>query len=167
MLTPAVHEAIGRFTVAFNEIEFFIEVYIANILDTPEWDISYWLAQRESGFDRKTKLLKNLLDMVAKEHPKLTPQIDSISVSLTRAAEIATKRNEHVHGLAVEQPLTKAMVRRHKGVEKPYDLSEINGLANETSELAGTFNLQCGVMVAELVHLRDLKRAEQDLADSL
>ena len=37
MLTAAEYEAIGRLTVAFNEIEFFIEVYIANILDTPEW----------------------------------------------------------------------------------------------------------------------------------
>ena len=83
MLEPHVHEAIGRFTVAFNEVDFWVEVYIANLLDLPEFEISIWLADRESGFDRKKGLLKDLVNRLAKSYPILQPHVDSLGVFLT------------------------------------------------------------------------------------
>jgi hypothetical protein len=61
-LTAGVYEAIGRLAVGFNALEDRIEVYITNLIDLPDWETALWLAQRESGFTRKTDLLRNEWD---------------------------------------------------------------------------------------------------------
>ena len=166
MLTSEQYEAVGRLAVAFNDIEFMIEVYIANVLDTPEWKQSVFLAEREFGFAKKRTLLKNLLEIAEAEYPLLKPHIETVNLLLSKAAEIASKRNEHVHGLAVTDNISKEVVRRYKGIEKPCDADAIKALASEASKLAEQLNLACLEVVMRLVRARDLKRAESDDADS-
>jgi len=66
-LTGKDYEGIGRLSLAFNELEFVIEEYFAQILDAPEASVSKLLAD-EDLFSRKVIRFIAVLEAISKQH---------------------------------------------------------------------------------------------------
>ena len=140
MLTAAQYEAIGRFALAFNEIEFLLEVYIEQFLGTPEWAVASVLA-KEGGFSNKLHRFKKVLSAIAAKHPALKVDTDIVSAITNEAQQVADKRNQYVHALVVEDLRTKQANLLIKGnPPAPFNDKEIAALIAKAQGLADQGN---------------------------
>jgi len=135
MLTPKQFESIGRLTLAFNEIEEMISIYLPYILQNPEWNVSLLIAEGET-FSRKLEFFKKVLAAIADERPIAEVQTKAVQDLLDKAKRIADKRNYYVHAIGfIDFTKNERMLRSKRGVS-PVDESEIFTLAAEASDIA-------------------------------
>ena len=108
-LTEKDYEGIGRLTLAFNELEFVIEEYFARILDAPEASVSKLLAE-EDQFSRKVARFIAVLESISEEYAdqEVKVGVDIIIGFLREAKALASKRNEYVHAVVVDDFGTSA-----------------------------------------------------------
>jgi len=100
MLTPEQYEAVGRLSLAFNELEYAIELYTAFLISTPEWSVSEKLAG-QGTFRHKAERFKDILEAIGQEHPILFPRTEELTGLVKQAQALAKERNRYVHALVV------------------------------------------------------------------
>jgi hypothetical protein len=154
MLTPTQLEAIGRLTLAFNEIDEVVGANLAAIIECPEWSVSLLLAEGES-FNRRTDLFRRVLDSIAAERPVVGPRIHSIQALLQKALEVSKKRNEFIHAVEyVDYEKNERMLRTKKKGIIPIVEQEIRDLADQAYAIAYQLLTECGELGADLSALR-------------
>ena len=108
MLTPSQYEAVGRLTLAFNDIEFVIETYTAFLIGSPEYAVGEWLAE-QGLFQQKADRLAGVLKSIIAERPILEPLTSAIIDQLKQARNLAEERNKvcprHDHSRFREESL--------------------------------------------------------------
>ena len=139
MLTAEQYQAIGRLTIEFNDLEFAVEISIANLIGTEQWSQSLFLAEREFGFDRKCQLFIGLLKVLEDDDSSLSQGVKDIRKHIDQALLIAKKRNSCVHGMALSQTQGKKFKMRHRGEDREYDADEIKQIADEANSLFERF----------------------------
>lgn len=120
MLTLKQYEAVGRLTLAFNDIEFVIETYTTFFIGSPEYAVSEWLAEK-GMFQQKVERLESVLKALVIERPLLESAIKTIMDHLQQAKELASQRNLYVHAMVVynfEKDLS-SLRRRFSGFGRP------------------------------------------------
>jgi hypothetical protein len=154
MLTPQQFEAIGRLTLAFNDIEYMIEVYLAHMLGTPEWSVSVLIAEEEQ-FGKKAERFKRVLREIAEERPQIETRINLVLGLIAKAKELADNRNKYVHALVVHDFATNQAKLRMRREEIMCDEQKITDLAMQASDLAEQINTQCGELHEALEFARE------------
>lgn len=139
MLTAQQYEAIGRFALAFNEIEYFLEAYVEQFLGTPDWAVACVLGE-EGVFSNKLCRFKRVLSAIAKEHPALKSATEAAEKLAKEAGELSKKRNKYIHALVVEDTRTKQTSLRVKGTVTPFNEAEVAGLTAQAQGLAEKLN---------------------------
>jgi len=154
MLTPQQFEAIGRLTLAFNDIEYMIEVYLAHMLGTPEWSVSVLIAEEEQ-FSKKAERFKRVLRKIQEERPQIETRVTSVLGLIAKAKEVAEKRNDYVHALVVHDFATNQTKLRIRREEIICDERGIIDLAMQASALAQQINTECGELHEALESARE------------
>src|ERR1700730_3673566 len=95
-ITAKQYEAIGRLSVAFNELELSIEVLLVHTIGSSEWSVASLIGEGE-GFARKVRRFREVLLALKKERPEFSSAIDSVVKVLQGADDVALKRNAYVH----------------------------------------------------------------------
>lgn len=139
MLTAQQYEAIGRFALAFNEIEYFLEAYVEQFLGTPDWAVASALAE-EGVFSNKLRRFRKVLSAIAKGHPALKSATEAADKLAKEAEKLAEKRNDYIHALVVEDFRTKQTSLRLKGTVTPFNGAEVAGLTAQAQGLAEKLN---------------------------
>ena len=139
MLTAQQYEAIGRFALAFNEIEYFLEAYVAQFLGTPNWAVGSVLAE-EGFFANKLSRFTTVLSAIAKEYPALESAAKAALELAKEARELSKKRNKYIHALVVEDTRTKQTSLRVKGTVTPFNQAEVASLTAQAQGLAEKLN---------------------------
>jgi hypothetical protein len=158
MLTPEQYEAVGRITLAFNEIEFMVEAYLAHIIDSPEKNVSQFLAGSDQIF-KKTQRFDKILKLIEKEYSALAKQVQIVRDLLRRALALAEERNGYVHALIVQDFGTRETKLRIRGKgEVACNVAELHRLAEEMTRLANELDIQCFLLSDWLAHERPDKK---------
>lgn len=153
MLTSRQFEAIGRLTLAFNEIDETIGVYLPFIVQCPERGVSCLLVKNET-FSRRVDFFKNVLDEIAAERPIAVPNIVIVRNLLDQAIEISKRRNHFAHAVAfIDHGKNERMLRTKKG-EFPVVEQDIFDLASEAYSVANRLIESCDELAAILASLR-------------
>jgi hypothetical protein len=140
MLTPKQFEAIGRLTLAFNELEYAVREYTPLLIGEK--------APR-SGFSDKTRFLRK--GLIAQDRPGWSAPILE---ALAKAEELAKKRNGYVHALVIHDFGTnETRLRIQKRESTPRneipDPTAIINLSLEAHTLAAHFSVQCENLLTE------------------
>jgi hypothetical protein len=131
MLTAEQFEAIGRLTIAFNEIEHLLDMYLPDILGNPEPSVAFLIAEAQSSVSRKIEFLKKLLEEISRDRPAAQSEITTVVGLLDKAKELSGRRNDYVHAFAfVDFKAKKRNLRTKKGVIE-CNANEILAVANE------------------------------------
>jgi dGTP triphosphohydrolase len=157
MLKAAQYEAIGRLTLAFNEIEYVIDDWCPHFIGAAEWSVSVFLAQTENTFQHKADRFKQIIEAIAKDQPLTHPNTETIESLLKKAKCVAGNRNKYVHSLVKMDFETKSPKLMNKGKETPCDERVITDLATEASYLAHHLEDECAELLAMLAELRPSK----------
>jgi len=153
MLTSRQYEAVGRLALAFNEIEWAFEMYMAHLIGAPEWSASLLFAG-EGMFRHKAERFDRLLKALAEGRPVLQAQIAPIRQWVKRAKELADRRNEYVHALVVDDFETNTTLLRIKGIDTVCNEDEINCLAAEAAVLVNQMHTDCGDLLVTVEEAR-------------
>jgi hypothetical protein len=148
MLTPQQYEAIGRFALAFNEIEYYLEAYIAAFLRTPEWAVASVVAE-EGTFSAKLRRFTRALSAIDEQHPALKNATEAAAKFAKEAGKLAEKRNEYIHALVIKDlgPKQQSNLRVRRTI-KPFNDAEVAALTAQAQELADKLNdASAGVLV--------------------
>lgn len=156
MLTPQQYEAIGRFALAFNEIEYFLEAYMALFLGTPESGIAAVFAE-QGMFWNKVDRFRKVLSAIVEEYPTLARLADAVDKLAKEALNVAKKRNEYMHALAVDDPRTKQAGLRIKRTYAAFNETEVVILIARTEALADELNFASASVLVKLDEQRKLR----------
>ena len=113
-LTPQQYEAIGRLTLAFNGIEYWLESYMPYLVGVPELSVGYLMLE-EGTFGRKADRFRSIIQAMGKDRPVCSNRVQALEKLLAEAKDLAQKRNEYVHALVVQDFKTKEVKLRIKG----------------------------------------------------
>jgi hypothetical protein len=159
MLTEKEFAAIGRLTIAFNEIDETVAVYLPIILQTPEPGVAVLIAESDS-FRKRADLCRNVLDAIARERPAAETLINIVRQLLKRSIEISQKRNQIVHSVeSINYAKNERMLRSRKSV-LPINAQDISDLGNEAFNIAYQLIAQFEELASFLKTLRALKSAQ-------
>ncbi|GGG89627.1 hypothetical protein [Silvibacterium dinghuense] len=138
MLPAKQYEGIGRFTIAFNEIDQVVEVYLPLVVRYSRCTLpeihrnTRTLHARAVGFRTALELASAGNEIAA-----------GILKLLDRAEAIATTRNQYVHAVAfIDFQTNTRMLQMRNGNAKP-DEKQIMDLAIESTWLARHFAEEC------------------------
>jgi hypothetical protein len=160
VLTSTQYEAIGRLSLAFNELEYSIEFYSALLISAPEWSVSTMLAE-QGHFEAKATRLDSILQAIAGEHTELLSDCNALRDSVKRAKELANERNRYVHALVVDDLGSSDTRLRARGKEFVCNENEIVFLANGMSNLGFEIANQCGALHFSVDELRNRNRGTE------
>jgi hypothetical protein len=136
MLTADVYEAIGRLTVAFNDVDYMMTSCITDLTGDGEVGEAQAITEEnDPGFGRKRDTLKGLLKVVGREFPELGARIKALVALLGEAKQLSNRRNEHIHSLVFRDIGSKTIRFRYRGVPKPVDADAISSAAKESAAL--------------------------------
>jgi hypothetical protein len=146
MLTPRQYEGIGRFTIAFNEIDEVVKVYFPLVVQyskctlPPPHD-----ALRK--FHARSVALRKALEAASAVDPLAGAHAAGILSFLDMANTIAAKRNQYVHAVAFIDFTTNTRMLQMKSGAAPPDEKQIFDLAAEASFVAAKLAEECEALL--------------------
>ena len=152
-LSSEQYEAIGRLTLSFNHLESAFELYTIHVLGVQEWNVGVVIAE-EGMFRQKAERFKKVLTTIAKARPILAPQVQSIVILISKAKQLAEKRNMYVHSIVLHDMVTKQPKLRRGDHYVDCDLETIDRLAGNADVLSAQVHLQCNFLLAALEEAR-------------
>jgi hypothetical protein len=153
-LSPKQYEAIGRMTLAFNDLEAVLEAYLMASLATPESGVSMLLSD-EGSFHQKVERLKRILRKISAERQGLESHTQTVIHLLGKASNLAKRRNDYVHAMVVQDLRTKAIQLRMRGASAVCDEKEINDLTGQLKALWNKLIMAYGELITVLCELRE------------
>jgi hypothetical protein len=156
MFTTEQFAAIGRLALSFNEIEYLFDVYVAHILNTPEWSVGESIAE-QGFFHQKADRFKRILAAIRKERPACNAVVNAVLGLISEAKQLAEDRNGYVHALIVEDMKNQVTLLQIRGREQPVNQADIEALAEKTISFRERLNLGCAQLLVALEDARAKK----------
>jgi len=159
MLTEQQLAAIGRLTLAFNQVEIVIDAYAGGLLGAIEVRVAQFILDREQNITRKVSLLAGILEALLKEHPSLAEATKKAKDALQKVGNLAVRRNDIVHSLEFTDPKGEgALFNKWKWIQPACDVSSLDALAAETKAVAMSIGSACADLQRKLDRARKEKR---------
>jgi hypothetical protein len=136
VLTPKQHEAVGRLTLAFNEIEQMLDNWFPDMLGCAEPTVAFLIARRESFVRQKIAFLEQILNGILEDRPAVESEIKAVITLLGEAKTLNGNRNDYVHSFAFIDNRHKKRKNRMKKKTIDCDKEQILALAGQASDLA-------------------------------
>lgn len=147
MLTAKQFEAIGRLTIAFNEVENVFEAYIARLIGAQERGVSLLLAG-EGTFRHKAARFRAILERLPEDHSDLVyVQIRAVLQLVRQAEELAIERNKYVHA-SITYDIAKnetTLLSRERTIS--CDEKAICEVAAKAWAIVGELHEECGELL--------------------
>lgn len=163
MLTPKQFEAIGRLTLAFNELEDIIEAYYASLLGTPEYSVALAIAEEEF-FAKKIEKLRTVAKAYSDAYPEsdISKQAKVVFELLSKAQSIGKRRNEYVHAKVMAAgPDGETRLKIKRSIEKTCNELEILALVGEISNLLEPLSHECFELLEAILCARERSAREK------
>ena len=146
MLTAKQFEGIGRFTIAFNEIDQVVEVYLPLLLKYSQYTLPPDLRSPRT-FHARVTAFRSALEFASVANELACAYASGILKILDRAQAIAAIRNQYVHAVAfIDFQTNTRMLQMRNGDAAP-DEKQITDLAMESAWLARNFAEECEVLL--------------------
>jgi hypothetical protein len=119
MLTSSQYEAIGHLTIAFNGIEYVLDIWSSSLIGIEEPMVSQFLATGVSDqkFFRKLEFFKGLIAAIVTDYHSIGHLADPIEGYLADAKKLSEDRNRIVHAFVVVD--SKATKLYSRGKQQP------------------------------------------------
>lgn len=135
MLSEEQYALFGKFSFAFNDIEFVLEIFIRELLATPESTVAEKLAS-EGNFSGKLERFKAILKSIAKDRPVLKKEIEELITLANSLRELAEARNRYLHAVMLPRdPKTKEPMIIIKRQNEPFREKELKNLITQAESL--------------------------------
>jgi hypothetical protein len=131
MLTPKQYESLGKLSLTFNHLEYVLERLIGYYLSGGTDSRLVKTVAAEGTFSQKAARFGRLLRTFREDHPDLAAESDVVRGFLTKAIQVAEKRNAYMHALTTHDWFKNETRLIMKGVETVCDEKEINRLDME------------------------------------
>jgi hypothetical protein len=142
MLTAKQYEGIGRFTIAFNEIDQVVEVYLPLVVKYSECTLPT-VHRNPRTFHARAVAFRTALERASAGDEIAAAYAAGILKLLDRAEAIAATRNQYVHAVAfIDFQTNTRMLQMRNGDAAP-DEKQITDLAMESAWLARHFAEEC------------------------
>jgi len=129
MLSPRQYEAIGRLTVAFNEIDAVVEAYLPLIPQFGGFTAPAGLG-RERSFSHRLRTFRKVLELASDGDPVAGAYCGGISQVLDKCEKVSVKRNEYAHGVAIiDFVRNKTLLKTRSGDIAPDEKSIVESAA--------------------------------------
>jgi hypothetical protein len=155
MLTSRQYEGIGRFTIAFNEIDEVVKAYLPLVMQyskctlPPPHD-----APRK--FHARSVALRKALELASAVDPLAGAYAVGILKFLDMANNIAAKRNQYVHAVAFIDFTTNTRMLQMKSGAAPPDEKQIFDLAAEACFVAAKLAEECETLLKMYLDLNEV-----------
>jgi len=152
MLTAKQYEGIGRFTIAFNEIDQAIEVYLPLVVKYAQCTLQA-VHRKPRTFHARVSAFRAALELAAAGNEIAAAYSTGILKLLDRAEAIAATRNQYVHAVAfIDFQTNMRMLQMRSGDAAP-DEKQITDLAMESAWLARHFADECEALLRMYIEI--------------
>jgi hypothetical protein len=146
MLTTKEYEGIGRFTIAFNEIDQMVEVYLPLVVKYARYTLPA-VHRKPRTFHARAAAFRAALELASASNEIAGAYASGIFKLLDRAEAIAATRNQYVHAVAfIDFETNTRMLQMRNGDAAP-DEKQITDLAMESAWLARHFAEECEALL--------------------
>ncbi len=145
MLTARQYEGIGRFTIAFNEIDEVVRAYLPLVVQYSKCTLPPLGTVR--NFHARSVALRKALGAASAVDPLAGAYAASIIRFLDMADIIAAKRNQYVHGVAFIDFRTNTRMLQMRSGAAPPDEKQIFDLASEAPFVAIKLAEECEALL--------------------
>jgi hypothetical protein len=146
MLTAKQYEGIGRFTIAFNEIDQVVEVYLPLVVKYSHCVLPP-VHRNPRTFHARAIAFRAALELASAAEEIAAAYAGGILKILDRAEVIAATRNQYVHAVAfIDFQTNTRMLQMRNGDAAP-DEKQITDLAMESAWLARNFAEECEALL--------------------
>lgn len=159
MLTAKQYEGIGRFTIAFNEIDQVVEVYLPLVIKYARFTLPP-AHRNPRTFHARAIAFRAALELVSAAEEVAAAYAGGILKILDRAEAIAATRNQYVHAAFIDFQTNMRMLQMRNGDAAP-DEKQITDLAMESAWLARNFAEECEGLLRMYL---DMNRPPDELA---
>lgn len=160
MLTANQYEGIGRFTIAFNEIDQVVEVYLPLLVKYSQCTLPA-SHRNPRTFHARVTAFRVALELASTAQELAAAYAGGILKILDRAEAIAATRNQYVHAVAfIDFQTNTRMLQMRNGDAAP-DEKQITDLAMESAWLARNFAEECESLLRMYL---DMSRSPEELA---
>ena len=159
MLTAKQYEGIGRFTIAFNEIDQIVEVYLPLVVKYSQCMLPA-VHRNPRTFHTRAVAFRTALELASAGNEIAAVYAAGILKLLDRAEVIAATRNQYVHAVAfIEFQTNRRMLQMRNGDAEP-DEKQITDLAMESAWLARHFAEECEALLRTYI---DMNKSPEEL----
>jgi hypothetical protein len=146
MLTARQYEGIGRFTIAFNEIDEVLKAYLPLVLQYSKFTLPP-PHDAPRRFHSRSVALRKVLEAASAAEPLAGAYAGSILKFLDMADVIAGKRNQYVHAVAFIDFRTNTRMLHTRSGASPPDEKQIFELAAEAAFVAAKLAEECEALL--------------------
>ena len=151
MLTAKQYEGIGRFTIAFNEIDQVVEVYLPLVVKYSQ--CTQAVHRNPQTFHARAVAFRIALELASAGNEIAAAYAAGILKLLDRAEAIAATRNQYVHAVAfIDFQTNTRMLQMRNGDAAP-DEKQITDLAMESAWLARHFADECEALLRMYIEI--------------
>jgi hypothetical protein len=162
MLTAKQYEGIGRFTIAFNEIDQVVEVYLSLVVKYAQCTLPA-VHRKPRTFHARVSAFRAALELASAGNEIAAAYSTGILKLLDRAEAIAATRNQYVHAVAfIDFQTNTRMLQMRSGDVAP-DEKQITDLAMESAWFARHFAEECEALLRMYI---DINESPKELAQS-
>lgn len=146
MLTQKQYEGIGRFTIAFNEIDAVVKAYLPLVVQYSKCTL---MPPHDAPrtFHGRAVALRKALECASGGNEAVAAYAGSILPILDMAQSIAAKRNEYAHAVAFIDVTTNTRILQMRSGDAPPDEKQIFDLANEAVFVASKLAEECEALL--------------------
>lgn len=160
MLTAKQYEGIGRFTIAFNEIDQVVEVYLPLVVKYSQCTLPA-VHRNPRTFRARAVAFRTALELASAGNEIAAAYATGILKHLGGAEAVAATRNRYVHAVAsIDFQTNTRMLQMRNGDAAP-DEKQIKDLAMESAWLARHFAEECEALLRTYI---DMNKSPEELA---
>lgn len=152
MLTQKQLAVVREITLSFNDIEYFLDWYLAKFLDTPPKSavVAHILIKDIPNVDRKIKVMKKIADAFAKKRPEMSSTTDWIQRALKEADAVRVLRNGLVHSTIVPNSQGKPTRLLNRDGLAEVSEEQLRALARRCAEACDNVNCACADLLGRI-----------------
>jgi hypothetical protein len=152
MLTARQYEGIGRFTIAFNEIDEVLKAYLPLVAQYSKCTLppphnAPWT------FHRRAVAFRKVLESASASDELVGAYAGKILHILDMANAIAARRNEYVHAVAFIDFTTNTRMLQMRSGNAPPDEKQIFDLGSEAAFVASILAEECEALLRQFLNI--------------
>jgi len=142
MVTARQYEGIGRFTIAFNEIDEVVKAYLP-LIERHSRCARTSSRNRLQTFEQRATALRDTLEAASAAHGVVGAFASGIQETLDTATAISKKRNEYVHAVVSFDFTTNTRILQMRSGKVPPDENQAFDLASQAAFVASKLAESC------------------------